>query len=116
MGQPGLPASPPSQRPLRRRALATLLVVLAVFMYGTVAADADGERAALERLVREIDLLEPLAQEAERQADPAGRSHFAYDWFRQDLERIKDGIREHLERPRTEPNAARPPDGGYGRR
>ena len=28
----------------------------------------------------------------------------------------KGGIREHLERPRTEPNAARPLDGVYGRR
>ncbi len=116
MGQPGFSALPPSQRPLRPRVLATLLVLLAAAMDGTAAADADGERAALVRLVREIDLLEPLAQEAERQADPSDRSHFAYDWFRQDLERIKGGIREHLERPRTEPNAARPLDGGYGRR
>lgn len=90
-----------------------LALWLAPPFVGTAAADSDGERAALERLVKEITLLEPLAEEAERQADPADRSHFAYDWFRQDLETMKTGIRQHLERPRTEPATVKPLAGGY---
>lgn len=71
-------------------------------------ADGDGERGALERLVQELDALEPVIADAERQADRRDRARFAYDWLRGDLERMKAGIRDHLERPRTEPNAVSP--------
>lgn len=92
-----------------------MALLMVPMLAGTTAnADSDGERAALERLVKEIQLLEPLVQEAERQADPADRSRFAYDWLREDLERMKTGIRQHLERPRTEPATVRPLTGRYG--
>jgi len=93
-----------------------LTLILLPMGAGTAWADSDGERAAWERLVKEIALLEPMVQEAERQADPADRSHFAYDWLRQDLEQMTAGIRQHLERPRTEPSQPKPLVGGYGGR
>ena len=77
-------------------------------------ADSDGERAALARLAAEIDALEPLVHEAERQADAADRRRFAYDLLQADLKKIKDGIREHLDRPR-EPKPPAPLAGEYRR-
>ena len=52
-------------------------------------ADADGERAALARIVHEIQALEPLIVEAASQASPDARIRFQYDWLRQDLTRIR---------------------------
>lgn len=100
-------------RPVRPAAwLAALLSMAAAC---AAWADADGERAALARLVGEVDALEPLLREAERQADARDRSRFAYDLLRADLEHMKEGIREHLERPRTEPRAVAPLPAGYRR-
>jgi len=65
-----------------------------------VLADADGERAALVKLVHELDGLEPLVAAAQAQADQDGRVHFQYDWLLLDIERIKLGIQEHLTSPR----------------
>jgi len=76
-------------------------------------ADSDGERAALARLVGEIDQLAPLVKEAEAKADPKGRVRFAYAWLREDIEKVKAGIRSHLDRPRTEPQAVTPLHEGY---
>lgn len=65
--------------------------------------DGDGERAALARLVGEIDQLAPLLKQAEAQADPKDRVRFGYGWLRSDLEKVKAGIRVHLDRPWTGP-------------
>lgn len=91
-------------------------IAFAAFMIACAApafADGDGERGALSRLIGELDALSPSIDEAERQADPKGRVLFAYDWLRRDLEAMKSGIREHLERPRTEPAQVVPIFGGY---
>lgn len=98
--------------PPRNTAPRLALIILAL-AGGMAHADGDGERGALVRLVQEIDALAPLVAEAERQADRNGRTRFAYDWLRQDLEKMKQGIRDHLERPRTEPDAPAPLSGDY---
>jgi RAQPRD family integrative conjugative element protein len=38
-----------------------------------------------------------------------------YPWFKQDLEYIKLGIREHIEIPRSEPRSFSPLKGDYRR-
>ena len=101
-------------RPGARLAAALLAGLLSAQAPGHARADSDGERAALARLAQEVDALQPLAAEAERQADAEDRVRFAYDWFEADLEKIKAGIREHLERPR-EPRPVPPLTGGYRR-
>jgi RAQPRD family integrative conjugative element protein len=90
-------------------------IAFAAFMIACVPAwaDGDGERGALSRLIGEIEALSPLIEEAERQADPNDRVRFAYDWLRRDLDSMKSGIRERLERPRTEPTRVAPIFGGY---
>lgn len=95
------------------RNAAALLALILALAGGPAQADGDGERGALIRLIQEIDALAPLVAEAERQADRNGRVRFAYDWLRQDLEKMKRGVRDHLDRPRTEPDAPAPLSGDY---
>ena len=78
-------------------------------------ADGDGERAALARLVHEIDALAPVIDEAEREADADARIRFQYDWLRLDLARMRMAIQEHLEAPSAEPRTVPPLRGDYRR-
>ncbi len=79
------------------------------------AADADGERAALARINHELNAIEPLIAEAASQANPDARIRFQYDWLRQDLNRIRLGIQEHIDVPRSEPRTFPPLHGDYRR-
>ena len=68
-----------------------------------VFADVDAEREALARLIHEIEAIGPLVQIAESNANPDARIRFRYDWLRQDLELVRQGIRAHINVPRAEP-------------
>ena len=78
-------------------------------------ADADGERAALVRITHELQAVEPLITEAASQANPDARIRFQYDWLRQDLIRIQQGIQAHIDAPRSEPRSFPPLRGDYRR-
>jgi len=78
-------------------------------------ADADGERAALARITRELQAIEPLITEATSQANPDARIRFQYDWLRQDLDRIRLGIQSHIDTPRSEPRTFLPLRDDYRR-
>ena len=78
-------------------------------------ADADGERAALARIIHELQAIDPLITEAASQANPDARVRFQYDWLRQDLDRIRLGIQEHVDAPRSEPRTFPPLRGDYRR-
>jgi len=78
-------------------------------------ADADGEREALARIIHELETLEPLIGEAKSQANPDARIHFRYEWLRQDLSRIRLGLQEHIDAPRSEPRAFPSLRGDYRR-
>ncbi len=80
-----------------------------------VIADADGERSALARIVHELQAIEPLITEAASQANRDARVRFQYDWLRQDLHRIRIGIQEHIDTPRSEPRTFPPLRGDYRR-
>jgi RAQPRD family integrative conjugative element protein len=79
----------------------------------TAVADPDAEREALARLIHEIEALAPRIATAESQASPDARIRFRYDWLRQDLERIRAGIQEHIDAPRNEPRKVSPLRGDY---
>ena len=78
-------------------------------------ADANGEQAALARIHHELQAIEPLIAEAAAQANPDARIRFQYDWLRQDLDRIRQGIQAHLDAPRSEPRTFPPLRGDYRR-
>ncbi len=79
------------------------------------AADADGEREMLARIAHEIEAIGPLIGQAESQANPDARIRFQYDWLFLDLERIRLGIQEHIDAPRSEPRTFPPLRGDYRR-
>ncbi len=78
-------------------------------------ADADGEREALARIIHELQAIQPLINEAASQANPDARIRFQYNWLRQDLHRIRLGIQEHIDTPRSEPRTFPPLRGDYRR-
>jgi len=78
-------------------------------------AGADAEQAALARITHELEAIEPLIAEATSQANPDARIQFQYDWLRQDLNRIRRGIEEHIDVPRSEPRTFPPLRGDYRR-
>jgi len=84
-----------------------------VFGSPQTLADPDAEREALARLIHEIEALEPVIAAAESQATPDARIRFRYDWLRQDLERIRAGVQEHIDAPRNEPRKVSPLRGDY---
>jgi RAQPRD family integrative conjugative element protein len=98
------------------RTIALVLGLLgSVLPLGGVFADADAERAVLARLDHELQSIEPLLREAESQAAPDARIRFQYDWLRQDLRRVRQGIQAHIEAPRAEPRTFPPLRGDYRR-
>jgi RAQPRD family integrative conjugative element protein len=85
----------------------------AVFLVRPTLADTEGERAALSRLAQELGSLEPIIRTAESQADPDTRIQFRYDWLREDLDRVRRGIQDHIDAPRTELRSFPPLRGDY---
>lgn len=84
-------------------------------LFQPVLADADAEREALARIAHELDALEALIRQAESQAEPDARIRFRYDWLRQDLSRMQQGIQDHINAPRSEPRTFPPLRGDYRR-
>ena len=95
------------------------IILLHVFILGLasplVHADADAERESLARIIHELEILEPLIAEAKAAADPDARVQFRYEWLKKDLERIRLGIQEHIDAPRSEPRVVAPLRGDYRR-
>jgi RAQPRD family integrative conjugative element protein len=78
-------------------------------------ADADAEREALAKVIHELNALESLINRAEANAEQDSRIRFRYDWLRQDLKQIKDGIQSHIDAPRAQPRSFPPLRGDYRR-
>lgn len=102
-------------KPYLRHAKVLASLVGLLILSNTAIADPDAEREALAHLIHEIEALEPLIAKAQSQASPDARIRFRYDWLRQDLARIRSGIKAHIEAPRTEPRTFPPLRGDYRR-
>jgi RAQPRD family integrative conjugative element protein len=92
-----------------------VLLFITIMLARPAFADAGGERAKLAQLIRELEALEPLMNEAAAQANPDTRIRFQYGWLKQDIDRITLGIREHIDAPRSEPRTFPPLKGDYRR-
>jgi RAQPRD family integrative conjugative element protein len=91
----------------------SLMAFCLIIQTSTVLADAESEHAALAQLTHELDALAPLIKKAQTQANPDARIRFQYSWLNNDLERMKTGIREHINAPRTYPRTFPPLKGDY---
>lgn len=89
--------------------LAVLLVLSAV----ALQADRDSERAALTRVVAELERLEPLIARAEDESEIHDRVRFRYDWLRRDLAEVKSGIEAFLTDAEFTPRTFEPLQGAY---
>ena len=78
-------------------------------------ANAAAEREALAEVIHELNALESLIKRAEANAEQDSRIRFRYDWLRQDLKQIKDGIQSHIDSPRAQPRSFPPLRGDYRR-
>ena len=78
-------------------------------------ADADAEREVLAKIIHELNTLESLIKRAEVNVEQDSRIRFRYDWLRQDLKQIRDGIQSHIDSPRAQPRSFPPLRGDYRR-
>jgi len=97
---------------MRRYRLISVFLLLGIT---TAAADQGSEREQLARLAHELETLQPLIDAAQAQADYPARIRFQYPWLRQDLDKVRQGILEHLNAPQGEPRQIRPLAGDYRR-
>ena len=100
---------------MKRQFWPSSFLILGLAVAPTAFADADAEREALAQIIHELNAFEPLIKQAETNADQDSRIRFRYDWLRQDLKQIKDGIDSHIESPRAQPRAFPPLRGDYRR-
>ena len=79
------------------------------------SADTGAERDALAKVIHDLNALEAAIKQAEANANPDSRIRFRYDWLRQDLKQIKEGIQAHIDSPRAQPRSFPPLRGDYRR-
>ena len=81
------------------------------------ATDDGPEREQLGTLVRQLDLIDRLAEHAASTAPQArARYHFDYARLRADLKRIRAGVQDYLVPQRAQPRDPVPLTGDYVRR
>lgn len=100
---------------MKRQFWPSTFLILSLVIAPVALADADAEREALAQIIHELNALEPLIKQAETNADQDSRIRFRYDWLRQDLKQIKDGIDSHIDSPRAQPRTFPPLRGDYRR-
>ena len=100
---------------MKRQFWPSTFLILGLCIAPAAFADADAEREALAKIIHEISALETLINRAAANADRDSRIRFRYDWLRQDLKQIKDGIQSHIDSPRAQPRSFPPLRGDYRR-
>lgn len=79
-------------------------------------SDTTQEPARLSGLIRQLNLVERLAEDsAHLPRDSTSRYHFDYLRFREDVQRMRQGIRDHLSPKRAQPRDPLPLSGDYRR-
>lgn len=81
-----------------------LAVAGAVPAVAADAPDTTAERDVLAAVVRQLDLLDRLAERAAAVSPPErARYHFDHARLREDLQRVRTGIQDYLTPPRAQP-------------
>ncbi|MBV59826.1 MAG: raqprd family integrative conjugative element protein [Nevskiales bacterium] len=99
------------------RSIAMLLVVSCSALQPAAAADDALEREQLAALVRQLDLIERLAEHTAHTAPQTrARYHFDYARLRADLKRVRAGVQDYLVPQRAQPRDPAPLAADYVRR
>ncbi len=98
---------------MKRQFWPSTFLILGLCIAPVAFADTDAEREALAKIIHELNALETLINRAEVNADRDSRIRFRYDWLRQDLKQIKEGIQSHIDSPRAQPRSFPPLRGDY---
>lgn len=102
--------------PWRRAAIAVLLAVCVMSVESVLAGDGATEHAQLAALIRQLDMIDRLVEHSAslpRQGD--SRYHFDYARLHEDIERVRQDIRDYLVPQRAQPRDPVDLLGGYRR-
>ena len=104
--------------PCRRvPALALALIIALAGASPASAGDATAEHEQLAALVRQLNLIDRLAEHAANTApQERARYHFDYARLRADLKRVRTGLQDYLVPQRAQPRDPVPLAGDYVRR
>lgn len=95
-----------------------LVRLIALLIAPTLAHSSNTaqESTRLTSLLRQLDVIERLAEDSARlPRDDTSRYHFDYARFLDDLQRMRQGIRDHLSPQRAQPRDPLPLQGDYRR-
>ncbi len=93
-----------------------LAVLLLLAPLQLLASSNTPEPAHLSGLLRQLDLIERLAEDSARlPRDCTSRYHFDYPRFRDDVQRMRKGIHDYLNPQRAQPHDPLPLQGDYRR-
>jgi RAQPRD family integrative conjugative element protein len=97
------------------RLLAILLAagICNFFPLSASAADGDAEQRQLAALLRQLDVLERLAQHSAASTIDGNRYHFDYARLHADITRVRAGIEDYLSPQRAQPRDPTILNGGY---
>jgi len=86
------------------RLLVTLLAVCALSVEPVVAGDGTTEHAQLAAVIRQLDMIDRLAEHSASLPHQDGsRYHFDYERLHNDIERVRQGVRDYLTPIRAQP-------------
>lgn len=89
---------------LRYRAIAILITLCALSIGPALAENGTNEHAQLAALVRHLDMIDRLTKHSASLPHPDGsRYHFDYARLHEDIERVRQGIRDYLAPQRAQP-------------
>lgn len=101
---------------VQRRTLGPAFALLLLGIQPALASDAASEHTQLAALVRQLDMLDRLAEySATLPRTDGSRYHFDYVRLREDIERVRSGIRDYLSPQRAQPREPVALVGGYRR-
>lgn len=86
------------------RAIVALLAISVLSAEPVFAGDGATEQAQLAALIRQLDMIDRLAEHSASLPHPDGsRYHFDYARLREDIVRVRQGIRDYLVPQRAQP-------------
>ncbi|AZF53197.1 hypothetical protein C4J85_2712 [Pseudomonas sp. R4-34-07] len=93
-----------------------VILCLLLFPVLSLSSDRGPEPARLTALLRQLDQIERQAEASARlPRDDASRYHFDYTRFRDDVQRMRQGIRDYLSPQRAQPRDPLRLSGDYRR-